>query len=105
MRAMTEAGDSVLVAYEMTATDGTDGWSITFPDREPIMAHTVEAAGDSVVVHLGPYPSALRDDVMVSTVTVFRMVDGSLAGYFTATYAAEGGDEILNGLQMGERIQ
>ncbi len=105
MQAMTEAGDSVLVEYEMFATDGTDGWSITFPDREPIPANSVEAAGDSVIVHLGPFSSALRDNVMVSTVTVFRIVDGNLTGYFTATYDTEGEDQILNGLQAGQRIR
>jgi hypothetical protein len=104
MQALTEAGDSVLVAYEMVATDGTEGWTITFPDRDPIPAHIVEALGDSVIIHVGPYPSALRDDVMVSTVTVSRIVDGRMTGYFTATYDTEGADQILKGLQQGERM-
>jgi hypothetical protein len=105
MRALTEAGDSVLVEYEMVATDGTEGWTVTFPDREPIPAHIHEAAGDSVVIHLGPYPSALRDAVDVSTVTVSRIVNSRMVGYFTATYDTEGEDQILNGLQEGERIR
>ena len=105
MRALNVAGDSVLIAYEMTATAGTEGWTVTFPDREPIPAHIMEAAGDSVVIHLGPYPSALRDEVMVSTVTVSRIVDGRMMGYFTATYDTDGEDSVLQGLQDGERIR
>jgi hypothetical protein len=105
MRALTEAGDSVLVEYEMVATDGTEGWTITFPDREPIPARIAEAVGDSVVIEVGPYASALRDDVQVSTVTVSRLENGRMVGYFTATYDTEGEDQILNGLQEGERIR
>ena len=105
VQALTEAGDSVLIEYEMVATDGTEGWTVTFPDRDPIPAHIVEAAGDSVVIHLGPYPSALRDDVNVSTVTTSRIIDGRMVGHFTATYDTEGPDRILNGLQAGERIR
>ena len=102
---MTETGDSVLVTYEMTAMAGTEGWTVTFPDRDPIPAHIMEAAGDSVVIHMGPYPSALRDDVMVSTVTVSKIVDGRMMGYFTATYDTDGEDSVLHGLQDGERIR
>lgn len=105
LQALTEAGDSVLISYEMTATDGMDGWTVTFPDRDPIPAHIMEAAGDSVVIHLGPYPSALRDDVSVTTMTVSRIVDGRMEGYFTATYDMEGPDNVLRGLQRGERIR
>ena len=105
MQALTEAGDSVLVDYEMVATSSTDGWTITFPDREPIPAHIMEAAGDSVVIHVGPYASALRDNVQVSTVTVSRVMGDQMMGYFTATYQTEGGEEILNGLQQGDRIR
>jgi hypothetical protein len=103
VRAMTEAGDSVLIEYELTATDHAAGWTVTFPERDPIPAHVAEALGDSVVLHLGPYPSALRDDVNVSTMTVTRIVDGRMVGYFTATYNAEGSDNVLNGIQQGER--
>ncbi len=105
MQAMTEAGDSVLITYEMTATASTEGWTVTFPGRDPIPAHIMEAVGDSVVIHLGPYPSALRDDVSVSTVTISRIVDGRMVGHFTATYDMEGPDNVLNGMQQGERIR
>ena len=101
MKAMDEAGETELVAYEMTAMEGTDGWTVTFPDQDPISAHIVEAVGDSVVIHMGPYPSAIRDDVMVSTMTVSRIVEGKMMGYFTATYDMEGPDDVLNGIQEG----
>jgi hypothetical protein len=105
MRALTEAGDSVLIAYEMVATSSRDGWTVTFPGRDPIPAEIAEAAGDSVVIHLGPYPSALREDVQVSTVTVSRIEGGRMVGYFTATYDMEGPENVLNGIQQGERIR
>ncbi len=105
MQAMDEAGENVLIEYEMTATATTDGWTVTFPDMDPIPAQIVEAMGDSVVIHMGPYPSALRDDVNVSTVTVSRLVGGEMVGYFTATYDTEGPERILNGIQQGERIR
>ena len=105
MQAMTESGDSVLIEYEMTAMAGTEGWTVTFPDRDPIPAHIMDAQGDSVVIHLGPYPSALRDDVSVTTLTVSRIVDGRMVGYFTATYDTEGEDSVLKGRQQGERVR
>jgi hypothetical protein len=103
MQAMTEAGDSVLVEYEMVATNSPDGWTITFPDREPITPSLVELEGETLHVHIGPYSSALRDDVMVSTVSQIRMVDGALLGEFVATYETEGEDTILRGMQRGQR--
>lgn len=104
MQALTEAGDSELVEYEMVATSSMEGWTITFPDRDPVPGHIVEASGDSVVIHVGPYASALRENVQVSTLTVTRIVDGKMMGYFTPTYQMEGGEEILKGLQQGERM-
>ena len=104
MRAMTEEGDSTLIEYEMTATSDTEGWTVTFPDRDPSPAQITEAQGDSVVIYLGPYPSALREDVSVSTVTVSRVVDGRMMGYFTATYETDGEDSVLKGRQEGERV-
>ena len=105
MQAMNEAGDSVLTTYELTAAANMEGWTVTFPDRDPIPAHIVEAVGDSVVLHVGPYPSALRDDVSVTTMTVSHLMDGKMMGYFTATYDMEGPGNILRGRHSGERIR
>jgi hypothetical protein len=38
--------------------------------RTAVLGILLLAVGDSVVIHMGPYPSAIRDDVMVSTMTV-----------------------------------
>lgn len=103
MQALTEAGDSVLVEYEMVATDSPDGWTITFPGREPITPSMVHLEGETLHINVGPYASALRDDVMVSTESVIRMVDGALEGEFVATYETEGEDRLLRGLQRGRR--
>src|SRR5215467_3408984 len=67
VKTMTERGDSTLLTYTMTATADTTGWFITFPGRAPIASHVSPIAGDSVVVHVGPYESALRKGVQVTT--------------------------------------
>jgi hypothetical protein len=103
MQALTESGDSVLVEYEMVATDSPEGWTITFPGRDPVQAAMVHLEGETLHIDIGPYASALRDDVMVSTQSVIRMVDGALEGEFVATYETEGEDSVLRGLQRGQR--
>ena len=49
MEALPETGDSALVTYEMVATDNMEGWTITFPDREPLPVRVVAVEGDSIV--------------------------------------------------------
>lgn len=104
MAAMTPTGDSTLVAYQMVATDNMDDWTVTFPNREPIAARVVAVAGDSIIIELGPYESALRAGVMVSTRTVARMVDGKMVGTFVARYQTTSADSVLRGRQEGTRV-
>lgn len=104
MRTMTEAGDSVLIEYQMTASEDPAGWTITFPGREP-MPVAVTLDGDSLMVSLGTYPSALRADVSVTTTSVNRLVDGRLVGTFVAHYATTNADSVLHGRLEGTRVQ
>jgi hypothetical protein len=104
MQAMTATGDTTLVSYEMVATEDMDGWTVTFPDREPIQARVVAVEGDSIVVELGPYESALRGGIMVSTRTVARLEDGMMVGTFVARYETTEPDSVLRGRQEGTRI-
>jgi len=89
-----EAGDSTLVTYELNATADTTGWTLTFPNRKPIPIHIVSVAGDSIVMMSGPYESAIKKGVMVTTNTVSRMQDGKLESRTVAHYAVKGPDSV-----------
>jgi hypothetical protein len=104
MAAKTATGDSTLVQYQMVATNNMDGWTVTFPNRQPMPARVVAVAGDSVVVDLGPYESALRAGVMVSTRSVSRLVDGKMVGTFVARYQTTAADSVLRGTHEGMRV-
>ncbi len=105
---MTEAysmqGDELLVAVMLKATDSPDGWSWKFEHiDEPVTANKVTLVGNSVVVQMGPFPSALRAGVTVESVTSYLLVHGdSMSGHFEAVY--EGGDE-LSGRLTGKRVK
>ncbi|NIM48251.1 MAG: hypothetical protein GTO22_03170, partial [Gemmatimonadales bacterium] len=53
MQSLPETGDSVLVAYEVVATDNTEGWTVTFPGRDPLPIRVVAVEGDSIVTEVG----------------------------------------------------
>lgn len=103
MQALPETGDSALVTYTLVATDNMEGWTMTFPGREPIPVRVVAHGGDSIVTELGPYASALRDGIMVTTRSVMRLVDGNLSGTFTARYNTMEADSVLHGRGVGTR--
>jgi len=105
MEALPEMGDSALVTYEMVATGTTEGWTLTFPDREPLPVRVVAVEGDSIIVEVGPYESALRDGLMVSTRSVVRLQDGNLNGTFVAHYQTSEPDSVLRGRQRGTRMR
>ena len=105
IRALNEMGDSVLVEYQMMATDGMDGWMVMFPDREPLPARVVAFEGDSLVTEVGPYESLFRPGVMVTTRSVGRLEGGAMVGSFVATYDTEEADSILRGQSQGTRVQ
>jgi hypothetical protein len=105
MQALTEAGDSVLVEYQMVATDGMDGWTITFPEREPMPLRVMSHDGGSVVTEVGPYESLFRPGVMVITRMTSRVENGTLVGSFTATYETEDADSTLSGQARGTKVE
>ena len=89
------AGDSTLVTYIMVAKPDTTGWTMTFPKRPPVAVKVLSVAGDSVVIHAGPYPSALRKGVQVTTHSVLRLQDGKLVGTTKANYNVKTADSVL----------
>lgn len=86
-QAMNAAGDSTLVTYEMVATDNESGWQMIFPGMEPVAMRILLVDGDSVVSETGPYASALRAGLEVTTRTVSRLQDGMMMGTFSASYS------------------
>ena len=94
VQSKVEGSDSVLVTTTITATATTEGWTITLPGRNPIpMAVTV--SGDSVMTSAGPYESAVRKGVQVSTNGVMRLVDGKLIGTTVAHYSVTTADSVV----------
>jgi hypothetical protein len=101
---MAESSDSVLIMYELNATATPDGWTSTLPGREPMPLRVVLVDGDSVVAEAGPFESALRPDVMVTTRTVARLQGDMLTGTIVARYDTDGAaDSVLAGRLRGMR--
>jgi hypothetical protein len=89
-----EAGDSTLLTYDLDASDTTK-WTIKFTDRpEPVTQRIVSVSGDSIVLEAGPYKSALKKNLMVTTHTVYHMQDGKLMGRTIARYNTKGPDSV-----------
>ena len=95
MRAVPTSGaDTSATTYELTATNSTTGWTITFPGRKP-MPVQVAAAGDSIVITAAPYASVRRKGVQVSTTGVLRLQNGDLVGPTTGHYKTKTADSVL----------
>jgi hypothetical protein len=86
IKATNQAGDSVLVTYDLMATPDGTGWTVNFANRPPVPARVVTVGGDSIVVEAGPYESVLQKGVQVSTHTVLHLENGMLKGMTTARY-------------------
>jgi hypothetical protein len=103
LTAMREADDSVITTYEMMATETTEGWTVTFPDRDPMPAGVDLVDGDSIVIVMGPYESVLRAGVMVTVRSVAWLQDDMMTGTFTARYETTEADSIMQGRIEGTR--
>lgn len=104
MKTMAEGSDSVLVSYELVAGPDSSGWTLNFPNREPVPVHVMAVAGDSIVTHAGPYESVLRPGVQVTVEAVFRVHDGKLMGRNVARYTPGGADSVRSLRTEGTRI-
>lgn len=94
IRAQVRGKESMALTYDMVATGDRDGWSIRFPDRDPIPVRIVAVEGDSIVSEAGPFESALRKGVQVSTRVVSRLQGDKLVGTTTAHYQVTGPDSV-----------
>lgn len=95
VRSKVEGSDRELT-YDMVATADRSGWSIKFPDRDPIPVRVVAVEGDSIVTEAGPFESALRKGVQVSSRVVARLEGGKLVGRTTARYDVTGPDTVTH---------
>lgn len=102
MQTMPADRDTVLLTYVLTATADTTGWTLTFPGRAPIPMRILQVAGDSMVSEAGPYESALRPRVQVTTTTVNRLQGDALVGTTVARYSS-GPDTVLHLRSRGTR--
>jgi hypothetical protein len=94
VRSTVEGNESTVVTYDMVATSDRSGWSINFPNREPIPVRIVAVEGDSIVSEAGPFESVLRKGVQVRTHVVSRLRDGKLVGTTVARYQVTGPDSV-----------
>jgi hypothetical protein len=91
---MPEGRDTVLVTYDMVATNDQSGWTTTLPGRETMTLNIISISADSVVSELGPFQSVLRPNEMVTTHTTMRPEGDRLVGTTIARYATTGADSV-----------
>ena len=91
---MPENADTTVLTFQLTATaDGN--WMMMFPGRTDHITMQATASGDSIISQAGPYPSALRDGVNVTTTGVMRLENGMLVGRTTARYQGATADSVV----------
>jgi hypothetical protein len=102
--AKSATGDTTLIAYVLTATADTSGWTMKFPNMaKPVPVRVLNVSGDSVTVEAGPYASQLRKGVQVWTHSVSRIQDGKLAGTAIAHYSVKTADSVRHVVFEGTR--
>lgn len=102
MHSTDEAGKPV-VSFILVATPERSGWSLNFPNRDPVPLEVDLVDGDSIVTTAGPYESVLRKGVQVTVRSVFRLQDGKLVGPTTARYETTGADSVVRLQSEGTR--
>jgi hypothetical protein len=103
VRSTIEGNDTTVVTYDLMATADRTGWSIKFPNRDPIPVRVVAVEGDSVIYEAGPFESVLRKGVQVRTQVVGRLRDGRLIGNTVARYDVTGADSVTRLTYEGTR--
>lgn len=87
----TDPSDTVTNEYQVVVDDA--GWTLHFPDRDPVPA-TAVIEGETIVTDAGPFESVRMPGTMVTTHTVFRMEGDRLVGDVTATWQTAAGDSV-----------
>jgi hypothetical protein len=94
VRVMPEGQDTTLLIYMLDATNTSNGWKMTLPNRQPMDSRVLSMNNDSVVVENGPYPSVLQKNTMVKTHSTLRLEGDKLVGKTIAHYDTKGPDSI-----------
>jgi hypothetical protein len=106
MQAMGMDSDSVLTTYRLWAGEDTTGWKMKFDHQaDTLPLHNVRLDGDSVIAVIGPYASALRKGVMVTTNTTYRLQDSELVANSVAHYSVTTADSVVYVRARGRRTQ
>ncbi len=73
----------------MKATDSYDTWAMRFTHIDDLVpANSVVVDGDSVVSTWGPFPSGLREGIVVESMTAYMKADGdNMSGRAVANYS------------------
>jgi hypothetical protein len=87
----TDPSDTFVNEYQVVIDDA--GWTLHFPDRDPVPA-TAVVEGETIVTDAGPFESVRMPGTMVTTHTVFRMEGDRLVGDVTATWQTAAGDSV-----------
>lgn len=87
--------DSLVTSYTFAAPADTSKWTMTFTGRnDAIPVHILGMAGDSIWTRVGPYSSALRKNVKVTTDATYRVSGGKLVGTAVGHYAVKSADSV-----------
>lgn len=105
MNVMPADKDTTILTYVLDATNEQTGWKMTLPGRQPMDIRVLSMDNDSIVSENGPYSSALRKDVMVTTHTSMHMDGDKLVGTTIARYNTKGADSVVNLRASGTRSQ
>ncbi|MEP6506657.1 MAG: hypothetical protein ABJC63_00415 [Gemmatimonadales bacterium] len=105
MRVMPEGKDTTLVAYTLEATNDKTGWKLTFPNRPAMDVQVLSMDADSIVTENGPYSSALRKNVMVTTHSSMHMDGDKLVGTTIARYNTKAADSLVHLRMEGTKSQ
>ena len=95
-----DPADTTVNEYQIVIDES--GWTLHFPDRDPVQS-VVVVDGDSIVVDSGPFESVRRPGTMVTTHAVFHMEGDRLVGDVTATWRTAAGDSVAQLRTEGTR--
>ena len=96
--------DTVLTTYTLVATSDQNGWTLTFPGREPLPVRVLSVSSDSIVTETGPFPSAVQKGQTVNLVHTNLRLDGDkLSGSGIVHYARKTADSVVTLRQEGTR--
>ena len=101
---MPQDKDTVVSTYTLDIKDSQDGWTLTFPGRDPLEVRVVSMTGDSIVTDVGPFESSVQKGVTANLVHSNMRLDGDkLVGTAIAHYDKKTADSVVTLRQEGTR--